>query len=55
MEKEDMLLAELVDALYKGLPAEMDGHKVDAEFNDDGTVTVLIGASEFLVTVKRER
>lgn len=54
-EKEDALLAELVDGLREGLPAEMGGRKADADFNDDGTVTVLVGASEFPATVKRER
>ena len=53
-EKGDALLAELVDGLWKGLPAETDGRKVDADFNDDGTATVLVGASEF-PAVKRER
>ena len=54
-EKEDALLAELVDGLWKGLPAETDGRKVDADFNDDGTLTVPAVAAEFPATVKRER
>lgn len=54
-EKEDTLLAELVDGLREGMPAEMGGRMVDADFNDGGTVTVLVGASEFPVTVKKER
>ena len=41
-EKGDALLAELVDGLCKGLPAEIDGRKVDAEFDDDGAATVLV-------------
>ena len=32
-EREDALLAELVDGLREGLPAEMGGREVDAEFN----------------------
>ena len=39
-EREDALLAELVDGLCEGLPAEMGGRKVDAEFNGDGTAAV---------------
>ena len=35
-EREDALLAELVDGLREGLPAEMGGRKVDADFNGDG-------------------
>ena len=54
-EKGDALLAELVDGLREGLHAETGGRKVDADFNDDGTATVLVGASEFPVAVKRER
>ena len=54
-EREDALLAELVDGLREGLPAEMGGRKVDADFNGDGAATVLAGASEFPAAVKRER
>lgn len=46
--------AEIVDAVYKALPAEMFGHRLDAEFNDDGTVTVLVGADAYVLSVKRE-
>ena len=38
-ENEDALLADPADGLCKGLPAEMDGRKVDAEFDDDGAAT----------------
>ena len=54
-EREDALLAELVDGLSKGLPAETGGRKVGAELNGDGAATVLVRASEFPAAVKRER
>lgn len=54
-EKGDALLAELVDGLREGLPAETGGRKVGADFNDDGTATVLVGASEFPAAARRER
>ena len=41
-EREDALLAELVDGLREGLPAETGGRKVDADFNGDGAATVLV-------------
>ena len=54
-EKGDALLAELVDGLRKGLPAETGRRMVGADFNDDGTATALVGASEFLAAARRER
>ena len=54
-EKEDALLAELVDGLREGLPAEMGGRKVGADFNGDGAATALVGASEFPAAARRER
>ena len=54
-EKGDALPAELAEGLWKGLPAETGGRKVGAGFNDDGTATVLVGASEFPAAARRER
>ena len=54
-EREAALLAELVDGLRKGLPAETGGRKVGAGFNGDGAATALVGASECPAAVKRER
>lgn len=45
----------LVDAIYTRLPKQLAGHLVDAEYNDDGSIQIIIGSEEYNLTVKKEK
>jgi len=44
---------DLIDTIYASLPAAIDGRALDAEFNDDNTITVMVGSDEYVISVSR--